>query len=184
MKTTVVRCPNCGSTHAGVDESRSAYEFAYMQCSACAHGELQDEHQIKANWNVDVDLPEGAPLPERLRCLHCCSDDALCVWAAMRAVHLSTLVDESHFSIQLIACRCGQRFVKVFTERIDWQNGDDDQTWLVFAVLPAEAEQLQASSEAELHRRVTALGRGRRFLVHCNSGTWWQPNGFMIGPHD
>jgi hypothetical protein len=183
MRVTVVRCPECGSTEAGADESRSAYEFTFMQCGSCGHGALQDEYQIKDDWNVQVELLD-AELPARVRCARCCSDDAATAWTAMRAEHLQSLVEESHFGIQLMACRCGQRFVKVFTERIDWQDGDDDQDWLVFAVEPDESARLRSAAEAELCALVTELGRGRRFLVHCKSGTWWREDGFMIGPHD
>lgn len=180
---TVVRCPHCGSTEAAADESRSAYDFTFMHCSACGHGALQDEHQIKDDWNVQLELPGGV-LPARVRCAQCCADDAARAWKAMLCEHVQSLVEESHFGVQLTACRCGQHFVKVFTERIDWQHGDDDQDWLVFAVEPDEVARLRSCGEHELSALVTALGRSRRFPVHCRSRTWWREQGFMIGPHD
>jgi hypothetical protein len=183
LSVTIVRCPECGSTEAAADESRSAYEFTFMHCPNCGHGALQDEYQIKDDWNVDIVLPDGM-LPARVRCARCTSADAATAWTAMLHERVRSLVEESHYSIQITACRCGQHFVKVFTERIDWQGGDDDQDWLVFAIDSAEAERLSSAAESELHGLVTALGRDRRFLVHCNAGTWWRENGFMIGPHD
>jgi hypothetical protein len=179
-----VRCPECGSTDAAGDESRSAYEFTFMRCNSCGHGLLQDHYQIQDDWNVEIDLPAGAPLPSHVRCARCSSTDAATAWQAMCSRTVQSLVEESHFGIQIMACRCGQQFVKVFTERIDWKDGHDDQDWLVCAVSPLEVARLQSCAEDELAGVVTELGRGRRFLVHSNSQSWWRDQGFMIGPHD
>ena len=48
---------------------------------------------------------------------------------ARRALkHEHTLIDESHFSISILRCpECSQRFVSIFTELIDWEDGDDSQ---------------------------------------------------------
>ena len=67
MRTVVVRCPKCGSTDAGADEAKSAYDFTFMQCNGCGHGALVDEWQIKDAWNVKIELAEGAPLPAYVR---------------------------------------------------------------------------------------------------------------------
>jgi hypothetical protein len=155
-----------------------------MQCSSCGRGALQDVWQIKFDWNVEIDLPAGAPLPSHVRCARCSSDDAATAWDAMCTRHVQSLVEESHFGIQIVACRCTQHFVKVFTERIDWKEGNDDQDWLVFPVSPAEVARLQACAENHLVSLVGELGRGQRFLVHSNSNSWWRNEGFMIGPHD
>ena len=60
---TLVRCPACGSTDAGADESQSAYDFTYMQCHECGHGGLAAHWQIKFDWNVEGELI-GSELPE------------------------------------------------------------------------------------------------------------------------
>ena len=65
-KVTVVRCPRCGSTDAASDEARSAYDFTHMQCHGCGYGALVDEWQLKDEWNVTLELAEGAPLPPRV----------------------------------------------------------------------------------------------------------------------
>lgn len=62
---TIVRCPECGSTDAGADESRSAYEFTFMCCNECSHGGLVDEWQIKFDWNVQDEMI-GDDYPEYL----------------------------------------------------------------------------------------------------------------------
>jgi len=126
---------------------------------------------------------------EPLGCARCTGSDAAAAWAAMRTENLGVLVDESHFGVQLLACSCGQRFAVVFTERIDWQGGEDDQTWLALPVSPGEAAELTASGEAEVPALLGRLGQGRRFMVRSfptggEIGVWWRQGGFEIGPHD
>ena len=67
-RVTIVRCPRCGSTHAGEDASRSAYDLTYMQCGHCGHGELVDEWQVKSDWNARIELADDATsLPAFIR---------------------------------------------------------------------------------------------------------------------
>lgn len=122
-------------------------------------------------------------------CLRCFGEDAPTAWAATRTSRLRALVEESHFSLQLTACACGQRFVTVFTERVDWSGGEDDQTWLALPVALTEAQQLEGASPAELPALVRSFGPGRRFLVRSfptggELSVWWRADGFSIGPHD
>lgn len=207
----VVRCPQCGSTDAGADESRSRLEFTYMHCPACGHGGLFDSWERDFDWMLEIELPAGAALPARLPplttgsgegeapepppaqpafgCQRCAGADADAAWAAARQQRLQRLVEESHFGITLTQCDCGQRFAVVFTERIDWQDGEDDQTWLLLPVTADEAAALQACGEADLGAKLTAIGSGRRFLVRSfptggGPGCWWRTDGFGIGPHD
>ena len=65
-KTTVCRCPECGSTQAFCDESRSIVDLSYMACPACGHGGFNDSWQVAEDWLVDIDLPEGQPVPSTL----------------------------------------------------------------------------------------------------------------------
>jgi hypothetical protein len=58
---TVVRCPECGSTSAG--EAGGAYDLTSMFCSDCSHSEYADHWQIKFDWNVQMDIPDGEELP-------------------------------------------------------------------------------------------------------------------------
>jgi hypothetical protein len=57
-------------------------------------------------------------------------DDCLAAKEAIRkAQHIAGLVDESHFIVSIRRCvRCGQHFLIMFCERIDWADGDDPQT--------------------------------------------------------
>ncbi|MFO0595906.1 MAG: hypothetical protein U0228_11390 [Myxococcaceae bacterium] len=124
-----------------------------------------------------------------MSCHLCANENAETAWGAARATRVAALVEESHCSLQITACSCGQRFINVFTERIDWNGGEDDQTWLTLAIAADEAARLEGTAEGELHRVVNALGVGRRFLVRSFPtggvlSVWWQASGFSIGPHD
>ena len=122
-------------------------------------------------------------------CAQCFGDDPATAWAALQARRLQSLVQESHFGVHLTECRCGQRFAVVFTERIDWSGGEDDQDWLAVPVTTAEAARLAQATEDQVSRAVTEVAQGRRFLVRIfpRDGTlelWWRESGFAIGPHD
>src|SRR5512143_3770111 len=68
------------------------------------------------------------------------------------------LIDESHYSVTIAACaRCGQRFVLVFTESIDWAGGNDPQSWAVLPVTEAEAAELTRLGGAVTEDRLEAL---------------------------
>lgn len=54
---TIVRCPTCGATDAGATEH--VYELSRMTCAACGHEELCDDEQIKDEWNVRYERPQG-----------------------------------------------------------------------------------------------------------------------------
>jgi hypothetical protein len=66
-KVTVVRCPVCGSTDAGEDRERGAYDLTMMVCASCGHEQYQDHWDIKFNWNVDIELADDATeLPKKV----------------------------------------------------------------------------------------------------------------------
>lgn len=91
--------------------------------------------------------------------------------------------------MQILACgSCQQHFLSVFTETIDWADGDDPQHWSVLPLTEAEQRTLcqrgPAPSETTLH----ALAPSRRSLhrdhpkaaaPHTAWGT-----GVRVGPHD
>jgi hypothetical protein len=123
-------------------------------------------------------------------CERCYGPDAAAAWEAIQANRGQSLVEESHFGIHLNACDCGQVFAVVFTERIDWQGGDDPQDWGALPLKAAEMPALVAASPSELGRMLTTLGAQRRFLVRCfpadadKPAVWWRDGHFVIGPHD
>lgn len=100
------------------------------------------------------------------------------------------LIQESHYSIKLRACKtCQQAFVSVFTERIDWQDGEDPQRWLFMPLTPDEITRLSAqNSTSALERSVQLLAPDRKSL--CLDSPKGQPEkvfwtrGIRIDMHD
>src|SRR5579862_2189069 len=98
----------------------------------------------------------------------------LCCWppsaeAAERArLTLTTqveLIDESHFHVTIRACpRCSQRFVSIFTETIDWADGDDPQYISMLPITPDEAAGLIRQNGDLTETMLNALGPHRRSL--------------------
>lgn len=67
-------------------------------------------------------------------------------------------IDESHFHVMIRACpSCGQRFVSVFTETIDWADGDDPQYWTMAPLTDAEADDLIKRGESLDEETLNAL---------------------------
>lgn len=197
----VCRCPECGSDDAYADESRSYLEFTHMQCDGCGQGGLNDVWQ-QDEWYVEVVGYYNPRRPDSLvwwapghrieltyGCLQCMGlDQADNAFSALTKTALTTLVSESHFSVRLTQCACGQAFAVVFTEIIDWKDGEDDQTWLAMPVTSDEVLTLKKTTEDELPGYLAARNT-RRFLVrHLPTGgqihTFWRDGGFRIGRHD
>jgi len=105
-------------------------------------------------------------------------------------IEVSRLIDESHFVVRILECpHCCQRFVSVFTEMIDWSEGDDAQYWSVLPLTVAESEQLISQGENVEIQLIESLGRDRRYLqVDFPTGKpkrmLWAAGNLWIGPHD
>jgi hypothetical protein len=91
-------------------------------------------------------MDDTAKRPAADGCAACWAEEADAAWAAHRGLTAEArLVDESHFDVALLRCpACGQRFASVFTERIDWVNGEDPQFTVV---LHFEAERARGGGE-------------------------------------
>jgi len=122
-------------------------------------------------------------------CSQCTGPDPAAAWHAQRKEPICTLVEEPHFSIRVTACACGQRFATAFTECVDWQAGEDDQTWAVLPVSGDEVAELVIAPAGTLAGALAQLGPSRRHLLRrCPTGSslevCWRASGFAIGPHD
>lgn len=189
----VVRCPKCGSTATQTDEARSRDGLRCLECTTCGFVELANETQ-QAEWTVSVSLYPGdevpvniPPPPVRLGCERCAGDDEAQAWQATQAARTGTFVQESHFSVHRSQCSCGQAFITVFTERVDWKDGEDDQRWLVLAVTNDELARLKADDA--LSATIEQLGQRRRFLERAfptgkDITLTWRAGALRIGPHD
>jgi hypothetical protein len=96
-------------------------------------------------------------------CRRCYGEDPQTVWAYYEeglAVE-QELVGDSHFLVQLRRCaECGQQFVWIFGEAIDWEGGEDAHRREIIPVSAAEAEAACKLNYPSL----AALGLDRRYL--------------------
>lgn len=120
-------------------------------------------------------------------CSQCYQADAQAMgrtWYHFQAI--ARLVDESHFGIQILACpTCGLRWVSIFTERIDWQDGDDPQCSDLLPVTTGESQKLIDLGETAVGL-IESIGKDRRFLRddHPKGAprrTTWVNGGLYIG---
>ena len=123
-------------------------------------------------------------------CDRCWPTAADAAWAARGALtQVAELIDESHFHVMLLACPgCTQRFVSVFTETIDWEDGDDPQSWTLLPITGTEAAELVQQRESLPETMLHALGPGRRALrldqPKASAPRIFWSTGISIGPHD
>ena len=111
-------------------------------------------------------------------------------WEARRLLaRVADLIDESHFHVMILVCRnCTQRFVSVFTETIDWEEGDDPQFWTLLPITGAEAAWLVQRRGSMTESQLNALGPKRRCLRHdypkatVPRSSWG--TGISVRPHD
>lgn len=108
------------------------------------------------------------PTPSPFGCAHCWPPDAEAALAARsQLARDAVLIDESHYQVAILACRhCAQRFVKVFTEMIDWADGDDPAYRVTMPLTPAEADALRQRGASLTEPQVWALNPNRRSLHH------------------
>lgn len=100
----------------------------------------------------------------------------------------TSLIDESHYAISLRQCSiCGQSFVSVFTETVDWADGEDHQYRTVMPLMEQEAGELE-SSVTNIERVLESLAPQRKtlrsdFAKGKGIARYWS-HGIAIGPHD
>lgn len=101
-------------------------------------------------------------------CNDCWPMDPDSAWKARsKLVREAELIDESHFHVMILACnQCAQRFVSVFTETIDWEDGEDPQSWMLLPITDAEVDKLVQQRESLTEDWINALGSERRCLRH------------------
>ena len=122
----------------------------------------------------------------------CLGDDSLAAREAIRkAKHIAGLVDESHFIVSILRCvRCGQHFLSLFCERVDWVDGDDPQTSVAVPVSEDEVRKLQtANIAADENAILEIVANERRFLYHDTPKSAaetlaWKTRTLFISGHD
>lgn len=96
------------------------------------------------------------------------------------------LVNESHFIVRVVACgSCGQHFLNVFTELIDWDDGEDPCSR---RRVPLTREQAETLTDYPGEQRLTVMVADRKCLAFDwpkdkPRAVYWT-RGLLIGPHD
>lgn len=128
---------------------------------------------------------------EKLGCERCGAESAdAAAENRPRLVLKTRLADESHFIVKLLTCPdCGQHWVSIFTEMIDWTQGDDAQYWTLLPVTKSESDELLAQGENVSTSRIEQIGSNRRYLqIDYPTGKekriCWANGHLLIGPHD
>lgn len=129
--------------------------------------------------------------PREFGCLACWpeSADVQMVWKQFSELKTyATLINETHFIVSLRKCfHCGQRFVTVFTEIIDWSEGNDPQERLLMPISDTESQLLQTASEDDLEAILTAMAPDRpslRYRTGRRSEICEGSRGIYVGQHD
>lgn len=122
-------------------------------------------------------------------CERCSGSDPALVWAERPFELVSELVYESHFMVSVLECKlCTQKWLSIFTELIDWNDGDDDQSSWLMPLRPEEAAELISAGAQVSTTRITEIGSGRRSLYIARPTGQEQriswSHGLFIGPHD
>ncbi len=127
---------------------------------------------------------------EEFGCERCWPDSADAAWKSRGTLaRESEIVDDPHFHVMILRCsQCCQSFLSVFTETIDWYDGEDSQYWTLLPLTIVEATALTQDAGPPTESMLTALGPKRKSLRHDypkgkEPVSYWGI-GLMIGPHD
>lgn len=123
-------------------------------------------------------------------CERCWPESAEAAWQARGDLREhARWIDESHFNVRVLECsHCTRRYLSVFTESVDWVNGEDPQRWLVAPVSAHEYERAEALFSASLEAALGVVPAERRSLCRDfpsgeDARTFWS-NGIRVGRHD
>lgn len=102
--------------------------------------------------------------PKAFGCPQCFGEDPAAAWGH-KLHNRITLIDESHFDVAIRRCpTCGQQFVCIFTEFVDWADGDDPQYGDRLPLTAEEADALAAQGAAVDLKQIEEYGSDRRRL--------------------
>jgi hypothetical protein len=101
-------------------------------------------------------------------CAKCWSEDAKLAYKAFGSLRIkSYLINESHYIVTIRVCNnCSQQFLSVFTETIDWVDGEDPQYRIVIPITVEESHLLAQSVDSISDGKLASIGVGRRSLRH------------------
>jgi hypothetical protein len=124
-------------------------------------------------------------------CERCWRLEAVVAWEARQSLEkVADLVDESHFRVMIHSCPyCRQNFLAVFTELVDWADGEDPQYWTVVPIETGEVAVLTDPAGLLSEADLETMARYRRCLRRdypkgASAPTVGWTVGLRIGPHD
>lgn len=127
---------------------------------------------------------------ENFGCKNCWPSDAELAWNENKQLTSEMeLIDESHFHVLIRNCqKCKQLFLAVFTEVVDWADGEDPQHWLIVPLTEVEAESLRLQGQPLTESKLHTFTLQRRCLHRdypkgAEPRIYWGDH-FYIGPHD
>jgi hypothetical protein len=122
-------------------------------------------------------------------CHACLPFDAAAAYDAFTTFTIhKRLVDQSHFMINIrCCCQCKQNFICIFTETIDWVDGEDPQYRTIMPITVEEASHL-AHAGITLERTLAVFAPNRVSLSHdfpkgASASSHWS-KGIYIRMHD
>lgn len=122
-------------------------------------------------------------------CMHCWAADAAAAWKAYGSTLVErVLVEEPHYLVSIRGCRdCGQRYVAVMTERIDWKQGNDPIHRIVMPIGDGERAMLEACTPWS-DGVLAGIGPRRQALNYdwpedADARVYWD-TGIRALPHD
>ena len=123
-------------------------------------------------------------------CNICWPADAEAAYSASTQLTcVANLIDESHFIVRVLVCKiCGQKFLSIFTETVDWFGGDDPQNRSVFPITESESEFVMSLGDSISEKQIQAIGSQKKYVEFDSPKgkpptTCWGTS-FFIGPHD
>lgn len=101
-------------------------------------------------------------------CEICWPSSAEAAWKARQSLaRMAELVHSSHYHVMILICEnCRQQYLSVFTESIDWIDGDDPQYWTLMPITASEADTLRKEPVLAVEARIQQLFPERRSLKH------------------
>ncbi|HEX7371117.1 MAG TPA: hypothetical protein VF284_12640 [Rhodanobacteraceae bacterium] len=122
-------------------------------------------------------------------CTACWAADAAAAWQAFQSTSIRHyLIDEPHFIVSIRQCpTCGQQYLQVTTEMIDWQNGEDPVHRVVMPIDDVECQSLVAATPLP-NQALERIGAARRALNYDwpagSEPTIYWAAGMRVRSHD
>lgn len=149
----------------------------------------EDEDNAADDEEEPLSATEGTPSDAARPDCACRSEDVHTARTAITACKcIAEIIDDSHFRVAVLRCDCGQHFLYVFTEEIDWENGEDPQAWLRVPLSNAEAARAASYDPDTIEDFIMGLSSRRHlrsvFPSIGASSEQWINGPIVILPHD